>query len=80
MLGTTKFPRVASVHERTVQEAQQHADRYARPARTGDPRRPRVGRVQTTKADDEVMAEALRLAGGDARRLKVNRDGSVYVR
>jgi len=80
MLGQTKFPKVATVHERTVQEAQQHADRYARPYRRSSTRSPRVGRVQTMKADELVMAEALKLAGGDARRLQVNRDGSVYVR
>lgn len=41
----------------------------------------RSGRVQTlVKAAPEVMACALRLAHGDARRLQVNRDGSVYVR
>lgn len=79
-LGQVQFPKVATVHERTVQEAQQHADRYARSSRRGQDRRPRAGQVQTIRTDEDVMAEALKLAGGDARRLQVNRDGSVYVR
>lgn len=78
---TRPLPEVADLHEHTVRAAAYHAATYSRPGRTSDPRRPRSGRVQqVVQVDEAVMAEALRLAGGDARRLKVNRDGSVYVR
>jgi hypothetical protein len=47
----------------------------SRPART-----PRAsGGVVSIRADPAAMAVALRLAGGDVRRLQPNRDGSVTV-
>jgi hypothetical protein len=73
------LPEVASVHEKTVQDAQRHADEH-QAHRRYSPRRHRGGRVDTFKVDDDVMAVALKLAGGDARRLQINKDGSVYVR
>jgi hypothetical protein len=81
MTTTTRpLPEIAGLHEQTVRDAELHTASYARPARQSDPRRPRVGRVEHVRADNAVMAEALRLARGDARRLQVNKDGSVYVR
>jgi hypothetical protein len=81
MTTTTRpLPEVAGLHEQTVRDAELHTASYARPARS-ESRRPRVNsRVEHVRADNAVMAEALRLARGDARRLQVNRDGSVYVR
>lgn len=38
------------------------------------------GAVEVTKIDKRVMREALRLARGDAKRLKINKDGTVVVK
>jgi len=51
----------------------------SRPARRSRPRQ-HSAPVQTLRVDRAVMATALRLARGDASRLQVNRDGSVYVK
>lgn len=38
------------------------------------------GKVETVKIDKRVMKKALQLAGGDATRLTINKDGSVDVK
>lgn len=37
------------------------------------------GKVETFKVHKSVMKEALKLANGDAKRLTINKDGSVDV-
>lgn len=52
-----------------------------RAKRTVTPRddRRRNGEIRVTQADRGCWREAMLLAGGDARRLEVHRDGSVTV-
>jgi hypothetical protein len=38
------------------------------------------GPVETIKVDTRVMKKALQLAGGNVKRLKFNKDGSVIVK
>lgn len=78
MLGQHKLPAVAGLHERTVSDAEYHASTYTTPARSRSTR-PRVARVDTQRIDQAVLDAALKLASGDARRLRLNKDGSVYV-
>jgi hypothetical protein len=39
----------------------------------------RNGPVEVTQIDKRVLKHALKLAGGDARRLRIMKDGSVLV-
>lgn len=51
-----------------------------RPKNSAAQKQPRSGKVETTKIDRRVMREALKIAKGDARKLKINKDGSVEIR
>lgn len=43
-------------------------------------RRSRNSRVTTTRIDPAALAEAKRLAGGSAARVRIQRDGSIVVK
>lgn len=78
----TTLPKIATVHERTVRAAAEHAERAAdaAPRARAAEARPRSSRVDHVVVDPLIMKTALRLADGDATRLTINRDGTVHVR
>ena len=71
--------KTARLHETTVKRAELHAQEW-RPSRSRRPRRPAASTVRTLRVDRAVMKTALRLAGGDASRLKIVNERTVLVR
>jgi len=71
---------VAGLHERTVVDAEQHAQTYARSAGRRSERRPRSGRVDVLTVHPDVLKAALKIAGGDASRLQILSATEVRVR
>jgi hypothetical protein len=68
---------IARLHEETVRNAHDHLAACPRAAET----RPRSTRAETlVKVHPLVMAQALKLAGGDASRLQIISDTEVRVR
>lgn len=82
MLGrmkTDKVRDIASLHEQTVVDAARHAGAYTRRARAAASR-PRTGALTNLIVDRAVWREAMKLAGGDGKRITIVSATEVRVR
>lgn len=73
-----KVNKDASVHEKTVQDAQKHADAHKKPRRRSRPTRKAVT-TKEIKVDPRVWKAAFAAAGGDPSRLKIISATEVLV-
>ncbi len=74
---------LVKLHPETVSNAAQHVEKNKPTRKRRSSPVVTVRRVEPTVSvtvDPRVMATALELAGGDARRLQIMSDGSVLVR
>lgn len=73
------FPETASLHEKAVQSVARGEVAPPRQRRAPNGRRVLATTTRNSRVHPAVMAEALRLAGGDASRISITHEGEVVV-
>ncbi len=72
------LPEVANVHEKTVKDAQKHADAAKKPKKRAS-RRTRATNTKHITVDPRVMEAALGIVGEDKKRIKIVSDTEVLI-